>query len=139
VADKWARARTTSAPSPWQTHVRCGDHEFVADEPDRLGGGDTGPSPYEYYAAALAGCTSITLRMYAARKGWDLTGLEVDVDVYKTEAGAPRIERVVRLSGDLDEAQRDRLLDIAQRTPVTLAVMHGAEVTTHLDERDAQG
>jgi putative redox protein len=136
VADKWARARTTSAPSPWQTHLRCGDHEFLADEPSRLGGGDTGPSPYEYYAAALAGCTSITLRMYAERKGWDLTGLEVDVDVYKTEEGRPRIERVVRLAGDLDDAQRARLLDIAERTPVTLAVMHGAEVTTHL--ADAQ-
>jgi putative redox protein len=74
--------------------------------------------------------------MYAERKGWDLTGLEVDVDVYKTEEGRPRIERVVRLAGDLDDAQRARLLDIAERTPVTLAVMHGAEVTTHL--ADAQ-
>jgi putative redox protein len=94
-------------------------HEFIADEPQELGGDDSGPSPQELLAASLASCTAITMEMYAARKGWDVTGLEVAVDYTPAERGSPtRFETVVRMPAHLDEEQRERLQVIAAKCPV---------------------
>jgi putative redox protein len=95
-----------------------GGHEIVVDEPAAAGGADKGPSPTQLLAASLAGCTAITLELYAERKGWDLGALEVEVD-FASEGLAPGSFAVVlRLPDSLDEDQRRRLLTIAGKCPV---------------------
>lgn len=126
-----ARAHAVSQGAQWRTEIAAGRHALVADEPAALEGADAGPAPYELLCAALAACTSITLRMYAARKGWDLAGVEVDVHFAKGETAAA-IERVLTLRGALDDDQRARLADIAERTPVTLTLKQGVAISTRL-------
>jgi putative redox protein len=95
-----------------------GGHEIVVDEPAAAGGADKGPSPTQLLAASLAGCTAITLELYAERKGWDLGALEVEVD-FASEGLAPcSFAVVLRLPDSLDEDQRRRLLTIAGKCPV---------------------
>jgi putative redox protein len=95
-----------------------GGHEIVVDEPASVGGTDKGPSPTQLLAASLAGCTAITLELYAERKGWDLGALEVEVD-FASEGLAPAaFEVVLRLPDSFDEDQRRRLLTIAGKCPV---------------------
>lgn len=95
-------------------------HRWQADEPEALGGGDTAPDPMQLVLSGLGACTAITLKMYAARKQWPLRDVEVELELNpagKPEAGND-IRRQVRLEGDLDEAQRERLLQIANACPV---------------------
>jgi putative redox protein len=95
-----------------------GGHEIVVDEPASAGGSDKGPSPTQLLAASLAGCTAITLELYAERKGWDLGGLEVEVD-FASEGMAPAsFDVVLRLPDSFDEDQRQRLLKVAAKCPV---------------------
>ena len=104
-------------------------HHMIADEAIRLGGGNLGPDPYDYLMAALGACTTMTLRMYADRKGWPLEGVNVhlqhdrikasECDECKTKRGrVDKFDRVIELKGPLDEAQRKRLLQIADKCPV---------------------
>ncbi|CUH29230.1 exosortase A system-associated hydrolase 2 [Jannaschia seosinensis] len=118
-----------------------GKHHLVADEPESYGGTDRGPSPYQLMAAALGACTSMTLRMYARRKGWPLSGIFVDVThdrMHAQDAPSPGTERIDRfrreitLDGPLDDAQRDRLREIADRCPVHRTLETGAQVETVL-------
>ncbi len=98
-------------------HIEVGPHRLRADEPQEKGGGDTGPSPHQILLSSLAACTTLTLRLYAQRKGWPLT----DANVYVTgehEGGRYVINRHVHLEGPLDVDQRTRLLEIADRCPV---------------------
>lgn len=106
-------------------------HRVAADEPAAAGGGDAAATPMELLATGLAACTAITLRMYAERKGWDLGAVKVDCRVFAEGTGY-RVERVVRLGLPLDEAQRARLAEIAEKTPVTRIVKAGAPVRTEL-------
>lgn len=95
-----------------------GGHTIVVDEPVVAGGADTGPSPTRLVAAGLASCVAVTMEMYAARKGWEIGAVEVDVDV-EYEGYAPRSFSVTpKLAGELSEEQRDRLLEIAAKCPV---------------------
>ena len=102
------------------THdMQVRDHAFVADEPADAGGDDRGPSPQELLAAALASCTAITMEMYAKRKGWDVSGLQVDCNYSPAERGAPvRFDMVFRLPAHLSEEQVERLKVIAAKCPV---------------------
>jgi putative redox protein len=121
----------TGADSPqWHVELRTGAHHLIADEPAALGGGDTGPTPFGLVMCGLAACTSTTLRMYASRKGWELTAIEVDVRYSAVDDEPASIDRTITLPGDLPEEQRARLADIAERTPVTLAVRAGTPITT---------
>jgi putative redox protein len=116
--------------TPWRTEIVVGGHALVADEPVALGGQGAGPAPYDLLLASLGACTAITLKMYAARKDWPLSAL--DVDVRLTGSGdARRVERTLRIAG-LDDAQRARLADIAERTPVTLTLKAGLAIDTQL-------
>ncbi len=124
-----ARAGAKLAQARYRTDIRVGHHALIADESVNAGGADAGPSPFGYVLAGLGACTAITLRMYAEHKDWKLSGLAVDLDYYRDDK-AFRIERVLHIEGELDDAQRARLADIAERTPVTLALKAGATINT---------
>ncbi|HZK08122.1 MAG TPA: bifunctional alpha/beta hydrolase/OsmC family protein [Bacteroidales bacterium] len=133
-----------SGENKFTTRLRSGQHRFLADEPQSVGGSDSGPSPYDLLAASLASCTAMTLRMYADHKKWKLTEVDVMVDHAKTHAddGMPnedgatgKIDKFTRhlaLSGDLDEKQRSRLLEIANRCPVHRTLLSDIQIETTL-------
>jgi putative redox protein len=102
------------------THdVKVRNHDFTADEPQDAGGDDLGPSPQELLAASLASCTAITIEMYAKRKGWNVDGLQVDVDYTPAERGCvTRFELVMKMPAHLSEEQVEKLQVIAARCPV---------------------
>lgn len=131
-----AHARATTGQVDWSTAVTTGRHSLVADEPASMGGQDAGPAPFDLLLASLGACTAITLRMYASRKAWPLSEATVDLKHYK-DGDRSKVERVLHLTGDLDPAQRARLADIAERTPVTLTLKAGADITTTLAEAAA--
>ena len=99
--------------------VQVRDHEVTIDEPLEVGGQDVGPSPQELVAASLASCTAVTMEMYAARKGWDIGHVEIDVEYGPPERGGPtKFELVMRLPEDVPEQQLERLRVIAAKCPV---------------------
>jgi uncharacterized OsmC-like protein len=106
--------------------------KLAGDEPAELGGTDTGPNPFEYLLSALGCCTSMTLAMYAKRKAWPLEAVEVHLRHERVVGQSPvdRITRVVKLEGALDEEQRTRLLEIANKCPVHQTLTKGAFVET---------
>jgi putative redox protein len=124
-----AVASTGSTTPAYRVDVRAGTHQLVADEPAATGGGDRGPAPFELLLSALAACTSTTLRMYADRHGWALSSIDVGVR-YDVDGGHGAIERMISVPLDLTPEQRHRLADIAERTPVTIAVRAGTPITT---------
>lgn len=124
---------TETRAGRYQVAVEAGGARFLADEPAALGGLGSGPNPYEILGAALGACTSMTLRMYAERKGWPLERASVRVlHARGALAGKDRFAREIVLDGALDEDQRRRLLEIANRCPVHLTLERGAEVITTL-------
>ncbi len=102
------------------THtVQVRDHQLTVDEPLESGGDDAGPDPQEMLAVSLASCTAITMEMYAARKGWDIGKVEVEVQYSPAERGCPtRFDVLLRLPDDLPEEQVERLQVIAAKCPV---------------------
>jgi putative redox protein len=106
-------------------------HRLPADEPASRGGSDSGPTPVEGVAAALAACTAITLRMYAERKGWELQTVKVDCRAFAADTGY-RFERSIQITAPLDAVQLSRLAAVAERTPVTKIVRAGAPIATDL-------
>ncbi len=103
----------------YEHEVRVREHRLTADEPEDIGGRDLGPSPEELLAASLASCTAITMQMYGDRKGWDLTGMEVDCDYRPAERGRPtQFELVLRLPESLSDEQVERLTVIAAKCPI---------------------
>ena len=131
----------------FRTGIGIRQHTLVADEPESVGGTDEGPTPYDLLGAALGSCTAMTLRMYADRKGWPLRGITVHVehervhadDCAHCESAEGRIDRLRRtltLDGDLDDAQRARLTEIADRCPVHRTLQSEILITTDLAARD---
>lgn len=108
-----------------------GPHQLNADEPRDAGGDDTGPVPHELLLAALGACTSMTVKMYADRKAWPLTGVEVRLNGRSGDNGFA-IERSLSLSGDLSAEQRARLVEIAEKCPVAKTLRGTIEITTTL-------
>lgn len=118
----------------YQTRVQTGGHSFLMDEPVTYGGLGSGPNPFDLLRSALAGCTLMTLKLYAERKGWNLDRIRVRVTHQKGAHGAPdRFDRVLEL-GDATDEQREALLKIALRCPVHLLLERGAEVTVALGD-----
>ena len=120
LAYREARASVARTEAGLQTRVSVRGFELVADEPVKVGGRETGPTPVDFVAVALSSCAAMTLRMYADRKGWPLEAATVSVRQRKPAEGEAqaRFERSVVLEGELSDAQRARLLEIAERCPV---------------------
>ena len=131
-----------SDPGGFLQDIQSGPrHHALADEPAAYGGSDKGMSPYGFLAAGLGACTSMTIRMYARRKGWPLDHVRVDVTHDKVHAQdanqgsgtkVDRFQREITLEGDLDPDQRARLLEIADRCPVHQTLERGARIDTRL-------
>jgi putative redox protein len=115
-----------------QLLVGAGPARFVADEPVALGGLDLGPTPHELVSAGLAACATQTMRLYAARKGWPLGPVHVEVGHTKNAAATPPDEFlvIVRMEGPLSLEQQARLLEIANNCPVHRLLAGGAAITT---------
>jgi putative redox protein len=128
-------------PNGFLQDVQSGPHHLLADEPAAYGGTNKGLTPYGFLSAGLGACTSMTIRMYARRKGWPLTSVSVDVThdkVHGQDAGTEtksKIDSFVRtitLQGDLDDSQRARLLEIADRCPVHQSLERSNHIETKL-------
>src|SRR5947209_1619061 len=109
--------------------MRCGRHVLTADQPSHRGGLDAGPSPLAYVLSALGACTSVTVRMYCDKRGWTIHTVLVELEL-RGKPGSWQVHRAVQILGDLTCAQRERLEEICERTPVTLAVTDGIKVRT---------
>ena len=117
----------------YKTTLNNGRREILADEPAEDGGTDLGFSPSELLCSALAACTSATLRMYADRKGWDLQAVDVKIEFdWDAAKKASHIRRELAFTGNLDEEQRDRLHDIANKCPIHRALTHPIHIETEL-------
>ena len=125
----------------FQQEVIVGSYRLLADEPENVGGLDSGPGPYELLLAALGACTAMTLRLYAERKQIPLRRTEVrlrhariyavDCAECETRSGMiDRIERVITLEGDLDDEQRRRLMEIADKCPVHRTLESEVDIRT---------
>ena len=121
--------------------VQAGPHHLLADEPLAYGGSNRGPSPYGLLAAGLGACTSMTLRMYARRKGWPLTHVSVDVShdkVHAQDAVTPSETKVdlfrrrITVEGTLSDDQRQKLLEIADKCPVHKTLEASSKVETEM-------
>jgi putative redox protein len=107
----------TTAGGKFRQTVSVGGHAIPADEPKDAGGDDAGPTPHELLLSALGACTSMTIGVYAQRKGWTLRGVKVTVSG-DHQRDAYAIKRDIVVDGDLDDEQRARLLEIANKCPV---------------------
>jgi putative redox protein len=117
----------------YHTTIEVGGHALVGDEPPRNGGADSGPAPYDFLLAGLGACTAITLRMYADRKQWPLDAVDVAMHLAPDADGGLQVKRTLTLHGEVDDAQKARLAEIAEKTPVTLTLKGGLKIVTTVD------
>lgn len=131
---------TETGTGTYTQEIIAGAHRLTADEP-RPVGDDAGPTPYDLLLAGLGACTSMTVRMYADRKGWPLERVRVALrhsrihakdcaDCDTTIGWIAQIDREIELSGDLDDGQRQKLMDIAERCPVHQTLTGEVRITT---------
>lgn len=115
----------------YRTELTARKHRVVADEPEDVGGKDLGPRPGDFYRMSLASCTAITLRMYANRKNFEVKQIQVTVS---TEEGVGKtiLHTNIEINGRLDEAQRQRMLQIAKLCPVHKVLTNPIEIETTL-------
>lgn len=129
----------------YTTEIKAGGHSLIADEPLAMGGSDLGPTPYGLLLASIGACTGITLRMYADRKKWPLTEVLVHLEHHKKhledcqtcedpQSRVDHIDKEIELRGDLNEEQKERLLQIADRCPVHRTLQSKIVINTRLIE-----
>jgi putative redox protein len=133
----------STGTGPFEQVLLNGRHALRADEPAAVGGGDAGPSPYELLLMALGSCTSMTINMYAARKKWTVDQVVVRLrhervyadDCVNCEDPKSKIDRIwcsIQLAGALDEAQRNRLIEISKQCPVHRTLTNKIDIRTEL-------
>ncbi|MGL5838297.1 MAG: OsmC family protein [Sphingorhabdus sp.] len=130
-------ATVESADGVYAERIKARIHEWAAGEPEDVGGIDNGPTPYELLLSALGACTAITLEMYAARKGWPLEKVHVALEHSRElrtgeneDKPVDMIDRVVRLEGRLNDEQRAKLIEIANKCPVHNTLTNRIEIST---------
>lgn len=130
----------------YKTLMTAGNHELIADEPERSGGKDVGPDPYDYLLMALGSCTVITMKMYADRKEWPVEDIYVELRHFKThaedcvdckdpKARIDKIEKEIIVKGDLEEEQVDRLLEISKKCPVQKTLLNDVEILSNIEKK----
>ena len=116
--------------------ISASGHTLTSDEPKDIGGQNKGMSPDELVIAALASCTSATLKMYAQRKEWDLKEVHTSIEMIKGEKSGdlPKIKRQIQLIGNLDEKQKERMMVIAGKCPVHKILSGNISIDSALKE-----
>jgi putative redox protein len=120
-----------------QQVVIDGQHRLITDQPERLGGDGTGPSPHELFPAALAACVNVTLVQYGRTKGWELGDVRVAVD-YDHHATPRRFSVTVEIGGDLSDAQLEHLARVARACPLRRSIEAGVEFVEHLERSEPE-
>ena len=125
-----AAATVSGASGYAQLIATTSGHEFASDEPERRGGSNTGAAPFDLLLGSLGACTAITLRMYGDRRQWTLGGIDVALRLIKEGDAPARIERTIRVGDTIDADQQAKLLEIADKTPVTKILAPGISIQT---------
>jgi putative redox protein len=112
--------------------IQAGNHTLISDVEPSLGGKDDGPNPHALLEAALGACTSITVQMYANRKGWPLKSCSASVMFIQEDKDAIIISRTVEFEGPLDGEQKSRLLEIADKCPIHQVLTRGVKIMTSM-------
>ena len=123
-----------SLTDSYRTDITARTHGFASDEPTEVGGTDTAPTPVELLLGGLASCTAITLRMYAQRKQWPLEA--VRVQVHYTATPSPSAIKHITVQGPLDDTQKARMLEIAEKCPVALLLKGTVAMESRLGTDD---
>lgn len=126
-------AKTRNGKKKFNVEIETAGSILTADAGTGDGGDASGPSPHDYIATSLAACTAITLRMYAARKSWPLSDLNVEVRLTK-EGEAHKFERTLSLPKEITVEQADRLVEIANKCPIHQLLQNKIEIFTRLGE-----
>jgi len=133
-----------SGSGPYSQIVTAGGHTLSADEPRELGGQGVGPSPYEYILAGLGACTAMTLRSYVIRHNWGVDQITIELQHERIAAADPsetvdKFRRVICLKGTISEAQRLKLLEIAERCPVSLTLRRASIIESRVTDSITSG
>jgi len=122
---------TLRADAPnYVVDLTAGAHALTGDEGPHEGGANRGPTPFEFVLSGLAQCTAATLRMYIQRKGWPDGTIDVDTSLHADHEGNQLIRRTVSVAAPIDAAQRARLAEICEKTPVTRFIKHSTRIET---------
>jgi len=125
------KVKSQFGEGPLQQKLSTGDLYFLSDAEVSKGGSGTGPSPHEYLGAALAACTSMTLKMYASRKAMSLENAIVIVDIERTD-DVEKFTRDIQLIGNLSAEEKERLIEIANKCPIHKALAGQIQIKTQL-------
>jgi putative redox protein len=123
--------KVSSTSARFRQNITIANFHLTADEPLAAGGDETGPVPFEFILAGLGACKAMTVKMYAERKSWPLTHVSVEL-IHQTIGDLHQILVQMHLEGDLNESQRQRLLEIADRCPVHRLLTSDIEIRTSL-------
>jgi putative redox protein len=121
--------RTHRGQGPMQQVIEIGPHRLLTDVAPEFGGEASGPEPHDLLAAALAACTTLTVNLYAKRKGWQLDEVQVTVR-HGQEGAAYGLHRSIRYVGSLSEEEKQRLTDVANKCPVHKTLSGQIQITT---------
>jgi putative redox protein len=126
---------TVTGDNGYAQKISAAGHQLTSDEPERRGGTNTGAPPFELMLSSLGACTAITLRMYSQRKQWTLGQIDVKLRLLKDGDGPLRIERKISVTETIDAEQQGKLLEIADKTPVTRALAPGVPIETTFESK----
>jgi putative redox protein len=130
----------------YKTVMTAGNHELISDEPEKVGGKDLGPDPYDYLLMSLGSCSVITMRMYADRKEWPVEDIYIEMRHFKDHADdcedcddpkarIDKIEKEIIIKGDLSDDQIERLLEISKKCPVHRTLLNEVEIKSTVEKR----